>query len=159
MVGERGYCIQTPTSALVSCVGFLLGGGSSFLNGLYGMAVDSLVSARVVTTKGTVVCSEKENQDLFWAIKGAGQFFGVVTEIKMRIYPLKEEEGPLSWTLIFPSAKIKEIAAVLEEVSKGEQVIRSPGMAMILAFPGQDKVSSLKRAQVGEELMQRNNSQ
>jgi hypothetical protein len=146
MVGERGYCVQTPNSALVSCVGFLLGGGSSLLNGLYGMAVDSLVSARVVTTKGTVVCSENENQDLFWAIKGAGQFFGVVTEIKMRIYPLKEEEGPLSWTLIFPSARIKEVAAILDEVSKGEQVIRSPGMAMILAFPGQDKVSYLKLA-------------
>ena len=108
------------------------------------MAVDSLVSARVVTTKGTVVCSEAENQELFWAIKGAGQFFGVVTEVTMKIYPLKEEEGPLSWTVIFPAAKMKEVAAVLDDVSRGEQVARSPGVAMVLAFPGQDKVCSLK---------------
>ena len=95
-VEDHGFCIQSPGSALVSCVGFLLGGGSSFLNGLYGVAVDSLISARVVTTKGTVTCSINENSDLFWAIKGAGQFFGVVTEVMMKIYPLEKEQGPLS---------------------------------------------------------------
>jgi len=58
----------------------------------------------------------------------------------MRIYPLKEEEGPLSWTAVFLAEKIKEVANALEEVSKGEQVIRSPGVAMILAFPGSKKV-------------------
>jgi hypothetical protein len=107
------------------------------------MGVDSLVSARVVTAdpeKGTVVCSEKENEDLFWAIKGAGQFFGAVTEVTMKIYPLKEEEGPLSWTLVFTAGKMGEVATVLEEVSKGEQVVRSPGLAMVMAMPGFTKV-------------------
>jgi FAD/FMN-containing dehydrogenase len=90
-VEEVGFCIQSPGSALVSCVGFLLGGGSTYLNGLYGMAVDSLVSARVVTTKWAITCNAEENSDLFWAIKGAGQFFGAVTEVTMKIYPLKKE--------------------------------------------------------------------
>jgi FAD/FMN-containing dehydrogenase len=140
-VEEHGFCIQSPGSALVSCVGFLLGGGSSLLNGLYGVAVDSLISARVVTTKGTVTCSINENSDLFWAIKGAGHFFGVVTEVMMKIYPLEKEQGPLSWTVIFPGARIEEVAMALEEVSKSEQAIRSPGLAMITTAPGSDKVS------------------
>jgi FAD/FMN-containing dehydrogenase len=140
-VEDVGFCIQSPGSALVSCIGFLLGGGSSYLNGIYGMAVDSLLSARVVTTRGMVTCNAEENSDLFWAIKGAGQFFGVVTEVTMKIFPLKEEEGPLSWTLIFPSGRIGEVATVLQGVSRGEQVARSPGLAMVLSFPGSDKVS------------------
>jgi FAD/FMN-containing dehydrogenase len=142
-VQEAGFCIQSPGSAKVSCVGFLLGGGSSYLNGLYGMGVDSLVSARVVTAypeKGTVVCSEEENEELFWAIKGAGQFFGVVTEVTMKMYPLKEEEGPLSWTMVFTADKMKEVALALEQVSKGQQVVRSPGLAMVMAMPGFQRV-------------------
>jgi FAD/FMN-containing dehydrogenase len=114
------------------------------LNGLYGMGVDSLISARVVTAdpeKGTVVCSEEENKELFWAIKGAGQFFGVVTEVTMKIYPLREKDWPLSWTLVFAAGKMKEVATVLEEISKGEKAVRSPGVAMVMGLPGSDKVS------------------
>lgn len=58
----------------------------------------------------------------------------------MRIYRLKEEEGPLSWTVIFPAEKISEVVKVLEEVSRGAQTVRSPGMAMVSTFPGSEKV-------------------
>ena len=44
--------------------------------------------------------------------------------------------------MIFPSARIEEVAMALEEVSKSEQAIRSPGLAMITAAPGSDKVST-----------------
>jgi len=103
------------------------------------MAVDSLISARVVTaTKGLVTASEKENADLFWALKGAGHFFGIVTEVTMKMYPLKE--APLSWNLIFPVEKMKEVGAALDIVSKGGQVVRSPGLVMLMAPPGAEKV-------------------
>jgi hypothetical protein len=59
----------------------------------------------------------------------------------MKIYPLKREEVPLSWTLIFPSERIGEVARVTDGVSRGEQVARSPGVAMVMAMPGSNKVS------------------
>lgn len=138
-VSNIGFCIQSPGSSKVACIPFILGGGSSYLNGLYGMAVDSLISARVVTAKrGLVTASEEENQDLFWALKGAGHFFGVVTSVTMRMYPLKETV--ISWNCFFPAEAIKEVAAALEVVSKGEQVVRSPGLVGIMAPPGSSKV-------------------
>jgi FAD/FMN-containing dehydrogenase len=140
-VSKIGFCIQSPGSSKVACIPFILGGGSSYLNGLYGMAVDSLVSASVVTAKkGLVTASEEENPELFWALKGAGHFFGAVTSVTMRMYPLKEDV--ISWNCIFPVERITEVAGALEVVSKGEQVIRSPGLAAIMAPPGSSKVCS-----------------
>jgi FAD/FMN-containing dehydrogenase len=137
-VGNAGFCIQSPSGGQVGFVPFLLGGGSTYLAGMYGMAVDSLISAKIVTaSRGLVVASEEENQDLFWALKGAGQFFGVVVEVKMRIFPLKEKIT--SWTCIFPPNVVKELASTLEKVVN-EAHISSPGMCAIMESPGQSKV-------------------
>lgn len=72
------------------CVGYLapiLGGGHGWLQGRYGLASDQLTSARMVLANGTAVTvSAESNPDLFWAIRGAGHNFGIVTEAKLRIY-------------------------------------------------------------------------
>lgn len=140
-VANEGFVIPSPSGSSVSYIGFMLGGGSSYLAGMYGMAVDSLVSAKVVAAKrGLVIANEEENPDLFWGLKGAGQFFGIVAEVTMRIYKL---EHPItSWTLIFLPGQVEAVAGVLDEVVNGCDA-RSPGMCAVMAPPGQKKVSCL----------------
>ncbi|GJE99792.1 FAD-binding oxidoreductase [Phanerochaete sordida] len=68
--------------------GLTLGGGYGWLTPKYGLTIDNLVQAEVVTASGDILtCSETENADLFWAIRGAGSNFGVVTYFVLKAYP------------------------------------------------------------------------
>lgn len=68
--------------------GLTLHGGFGFLTGLHGLAVDCLLSCEVVLADGSIVnASPTETEDLFWAIRGAGSSFGVVTRFTSQAYP------------------------------------------------------------------------
>lgn len=57
-----------------------MGGGIGYLEGTFGLVIDSLVSARLITARGDLIeVSESLNPDLFWAIRGAGTNFGIIT--------------------------------------------------------------------------------
>lgn len=86
---------QTSTTAC-DCAGFVapvLGGGHGWLQGRYGLPADQLISARLVLGNGTAITvSEYDHKDLFWAIRGAGHNYGIVTELEIKVYDREPEQ-------------------------------------------------------------------
>jgi FAD/FMN-containing dehydrogenase len=86
--GEHGLALSTGDTASVGMGGLVTGGGIGFLVRKHGLTIDSLVSAQVVTADGDIVtASAAEHADLFWAIRGGGGNFGIVTEFTFRLVP------------------------------------------------------------------------
>jgi FAD/FMN-containing dehydrogenase len=91
---EHGLATPFGDTGSVGIAGLTLGGGIGWLVRKYGLAIDALVSVEIVTADGRiVVASATEHPDLFWAVRGGGGNFGVVTRFQFRLYPVSTVLG------------------------------------------------------------------
>jgi FAD/FMN-containing dehydrogenase len=114
-VGKHGMGVVGGICNGVGVGGITLAGGYGYLTGKHGLALDNLLAAEIVLADGSVaIASEEENPELFWALRGAGAAFGVITSLKLRAYPQKNQV----WhgTMNFSAAELPAIVEVINKI-------------------------------------------
>ena len=115
----QAHGLATPLgiNSTTGIAGLTLGGGFGWLTRKYGMTVDNLVSADVVTADGRKLrASDDENADLFWALRGGGGNFGVVTRFEFRLHPAGPEV--LAGLLVFPFEQATQVLTQYREFTE-----------------------------------------
>lgn len=110
--------ILTGNCNCVGTLGAALGGGYGYLMGLYGFSVDNILSMDVVLANGTAVAvNANRNPDLWWALRGAGPNFGIVTGATMKAYPMPKAQN-MAWNggLYFTDDKLELVVQAIEDL-------------------------------------------
>ena len=106
----QAFGLATPLgiNSTTGVAGLTLGGGFGWLSRKYGMSIDNLISADVLTADGKLLhASTEHNPDLFWAIRGGGGNFGIVTGFEFQLHPVGPEV--LSGLIVYPFEEAKSV--------------------------------------------------
>lgn len=133
--GAHGLATGFGDTGSVGIGGITLGGGIGYLVRKHGLTVDSLLAAEVVTADGQLLYADEEHHpDLFWALRGGGGNFGVVTRFKFRLHPVDAVVGGV---LLLPATPgviagfIAEAEAAPEELSAIVNVMPAPPLPFV----------------------------
>ena len=98
---EHGLATPGGIISTTGAGGLIPGGGIGHLTRKCGLSIDNILGAEIVLADGSVVTAdESSNDDLYWAIRGGGGNFGVITSLKMRLHPISTVvAGPMIWSL------------------------------------------------------------
>jgi UDP-N-acetylenolpyruvoylglucosamine reductase len=115
---EHGLAALAGSSPDVGIVGYTLGGGLSWLSRRYGLAANRVLAIELVTADGELVRTDREREpDLFWALRGGGGSFGVVTAIEFELLPVTEVyAGAAFW----PRERAAEVLAAWRDWTRQE---------------------------------------
>jgi FAD/FMN-containing dehydrogenase len=139
--GTQAFGLATTTGvvSMTGISGLTLGGGIGWLNGRYGLACDNLVHADVVTADGRLVtASTAEHEDLFWALRGGGGNFGVVTSLGFRLHPVSEVLGG---GVTFPASRAADALRFYQEFTRQRPDELSTAASIWLDAEGRPVVS------------------
>ena len=132
---EHGLALGFGDTGSVGIGGITLGGGVGYLARKYGLTIDDLLAADVVTADGEVRRVDAENEpDLFWAIRGGGGNFGVATRFRYRLHELPTVVGGM---LLLPATAetiagfIAQAESAPEELSAIANVMKAPPMPFV----------------------------
>jgi FAD/FMN-containing dehydrogenase len=104
---EHGLAGLAGSSPDVGVVGYTLGGGMSWLGRTYGLSANNVEAFELVTADGRLVRADAEHEpDLFWALRGGGGSFAVVTAVELRLFPVTEAYAGLLW---YPVEQASEV--------------------------------------------------
>jgi FAD/FMN-containing dehydrogenase len=107
-VQAHGLATPVGINSTTGIAGLTLGGGFGWLTRKYGMTIDNLVSVDMVTADGKKLrASETDNADLFWALRGGGGNFGVVTQFEFQLFPVGPEI--VAGLIVFPFSQARQI--------------------------------------------------
>ncbi|MEV0272151.1 FAD-binding oxidoreductase [Hamadaea sp. NPDC050747] len=129
-VGQHGFATGFGDTGSVGIGGITVGGGIGFLARKFGLTIDNLLAAEVVTADGRILRVDAENHpELFWAIRGGGGNFGVVTKFHYRLHELGDFVGGMLMQPATPEVITGAIAitsAAPEELSAIINVMTAP---------------------------------
>lgn len=141
-LGHRGLVVPLGDSAGVGIGGLTLGGGIGWLTRKHGLTLDSLVAAEIVTADGTAsIVDDGQQPDLFWALRGGGGNFGVVTRLRFRPHRLGDVLGG---EMLLPLTE-KVLADFLAESTAAPSELGVIALAMRPPDPAGDKAILLFR--------------
>ncbi len=135
--GEHGLATGFGDAPTVGLGGITLAGGIGFLHRKLGLTIDSLLGAELVLADGRMVRTDAEsNPDLFWAIRGGGGNFGVVTRLRFRLHEVATIVGGLMMLPATPDlvvSLLEQVVEAEEDLSSVVNVMTAPPMPMIPA--------------------------
>jgi FAD/FMN-containing dehydrogenase len=113
---EHGLAALAGSSPDVGVVGYTIGGGMGWLGRAYGLSANNVEAVEVVTADGRLVRADASTEtDLFWALRGGGGSFGVVTAIELRLFPITEIYAGLLW---WPADQAGEVLQAWRELTQ-----------------------------------------
>jgi hypothetical protein len=123
----------------VGAIPYFLGGGASITSSITGFGSDQIIAAHIITANGDLLDVTGDTYaDLLYAIRGAGQFFGLVTQLVIKLHPLQalgNNQGVIwAGSFVFPLVRAPEVTSVMKNLMDDSRYATA-GLMMIMAPP------------------------
>ena len=129
----HGLAALAGSSPEVGVVGYTLGGGLSWLGRAYGLSGNNVQAVELVTADGDFVRADACSQpDLFWALRGGGGSFGIVTAVEVRLFPITEVYAGLLW---WPAIAAGQVLQSWRELTRSGVPDEFTTTARLMSFP------------------------
>ncbi|KAL1866667.1 hypothetical protein Daus18300_006611 [Diaporthe australafricana] len=138
-LADAGYFAAIGNGTQVGAIPYFLNGGASITTSLTGFGSDQIIAARMIDARGNLVeVTQEQEPDLLYAIRGAGQFFGLITELTIRIWPMTElgnDQGVIwSGRFVFPIDRAPEVAQAMKGIVEDDSKATA-GLLMAICLP------------------------